>query len=261
MTNTYWNAEVYERIGKPMRQWAQAVIDGLELRGDETVLDAGCGAGAVTLDLLERLPRGRIYAVDASAEMIASLRKQLDERGEQRVVAMQASLTDFPLPEQVDRVFSNAVFHWIPEDDALFGCLLRATKPGGRLRAQCGGYGNNAHVLEAVEAVRRAEPFARHLGDFRDSKKYRRPEEATASLERAGWVDVRARLFDQPVPFDDEEEAALYVRTILLRDHVARMPEEDGAAYGRAVVAETIRRWGRPYVADYVRLDLWGAAP
>lgn len=257
MTNTYWNAEVYDRIGKPMRMWAQQVIDDLELRGDETVLDAGCGSGSVTFDLLENLPNGKIYAVDASAEMIASLSKQLDERGVRNVVPMQASLTGFTLPEQVDAVFSNAVFHWIPDDDALFGCLYRATKPGGRMRAQCGGFGNNANVLESVEAVRRDERFARHLGDFRDSKKYRRPEEATQALERAGWRDVRAKLWPQPVPFDSEDEATLYVQTILLRDHVARLPEDLRADYARSVVRETVRRHGSPYAADYVRLDLW----
>lgn len=261
MPNTYWNAEVYERIGKPMRRWAQAVIADLQLKGDETVLDAGCGSGSVTFDLLERLPHGRIYAVDASEEMIDSLTKQLDERGEGRVVPVHASLTDFVLPEQVDRVFSNAVFHWITDDDALFGTLVRATKPGGNMRAQCGGQGNNAHVLEAVETVRRQHPFAEHLGDFQDSKKYRTPQEAISALERVGWIDAQANLFDQPVPFDDDEAAALYVRTILLRDHVARMPEDVGVDYSRAVVAETVRRWGRPYVADYVRLDLWASKP
>ncbi|TMG09698.1 MAG: SAM-dependent methyltransferase, partial [Chloroflexi bacterium] len=54
--STHWNAEVYDRIGTPMRRWAQAVIDDLHLNGDETVLDAGCGSGSVTFDLLERLP-------------------------------------------------------------------------------------------------------------------------------------------------------------------------------------------------------------
>lgn len=257
MTNTYWNAEVYERIGKPMRQWAQAVIDDMELLGDETVLDAGCGSGSVTFDLLERLPRGRVYAVDASREMIDSLSGKLAERGETRVTPLCASLTDFTLPEPVDCVFSNAVFHWIPDDDALFGCLYRAAKAGGRLRAQCGGFGNNAHVLEAVDGVRQDARFSRHLGDFRDSKKYRTPQQAIDALERAGWIEARAKLWDQPVPFEDAEEAALYVRTILLRDHVARMPEGDGVDYSRAVVAETVRRWGAPYVADYVRLDMW----
>jgi trans-aconitate 2-methyltransferase len=262
MTNTYWNAEVYDRIGTPMRGWAQQVIDDLQLRGDETVLDAGCGSGSVTLDLLHKLPNGKIYAVDASAEMISSLSKTIGERGITNVVPMHASLTDFTLPEPVDAVFSNAVFHWIPDDDALFGCLYRATKPGGRLRAQCGGYGNNAHVLEAVAAVREQQRFAEHLGEFRDSKKFRTPEEVTASLERAGWRDVRASLFAAPVPFERNDDAALYIRTILLRDHVARLPTEElRDAYAHAVVEETVRRWDAPYTADYVRLDMWAVRP
>lgn len=257
MTNTFWNAEVYDRIGTPMRRWAQKVIEDLALEGGETVLDAGCGSGSVTLDLLAKLPRGKVYAVDASAEMIAQLTKTIGERGITSIVPVHAGLTDFTLPEPVDVVFSNAVFHWIPDDDALFGCLYRATKPGGRLRAQCGGYGNNAHVLEAVAAVRERAPFEQHLRGFSDSKKYRTPAQAVDSLERAGWRDAGASLFAQPVPFEDHREAALYVRTILLRDHVARMPQDDGIAYSQAVVEETVRRWGEPYVADYVRLDLW----
>lgn len=257
MSSTYWDAEVYDRIGRPMRRWAQRVIDDLRLAGDETVLDAGCGSGSVTLDLLARLPRGRIYAVDASAEMIASLRARLDDGAGRRVVPVQASLTDFTLPEPVDIVFSNAVFHWISDDDALFGCLARATRPGGRLRAQCGGFGNNARVLAATDAVRARPRFRPWLDGFADTKRYRTPAAATAALERAGWRDVRAELWSEPVPFDDRDEAALYVRTILLRDHVARLPDTERDAYARAVVDETVRRWGEPYAADYVRLDLW----
>jgi trans-aconitate 2-methyltransferase len=262
VTNTYWNAEVYDRIGKPMRQWAQQVIEDLDLRGDETVLDAGCGSGSVTFDLLERLPDGTLYAVDASLEMIASLERQCREREVTNVRPIVASLTDLTLPVEVDVVFSNAVFHWIPDDEGLFGSLFRATKPGGRIRAQCGGKGNNAEVLASVATVRERPEFEPYLRGFSDSKKYRSPEEASAAMTQAGWRNVRAKLWPQPVPFDDLEEAALYVRTILLRDHVARMPDEaTGDGYARAVVDETVRRLGTPYRADYVRLDLWADRP
>src|SRR5438552_3216649 len=98
--STHWNAEVYERIGTPMRRWAQAVIDDLHLSGDETVLDAGCGSGSVTFDLLERLPRGRIYAVDSSPDMISKITQAIEERGETRIVPILASLTDFNLPDR-----------------------------------------------------------------------------------------------------------------------------------------------------------------
>src|SRR5437879_10598254 len=103
VTNTFWDADVYTRIGKPMRRWAQQVIEDLGLHGDETVLDAGCGSGAVTMDLLERLPRGKIYAVDASPEMIDALQRQIEQRRITNVHPMRASLTDRARPAPVRR--------------------------------------------------------------------------------------------------------------------------------------------------------------
>ena len=254
---TYWNAEVYERIGTPMRGWSAQVIDDLALKGDETVLDAGCGSGSVTLDLLERLPNGKIYAVDASVDMIEKLTATLGERGIESVVPMQGDLTDFELPEQVDIVFSNAVFHWIPDDDGLFGCLARATKPGGRLRAQCGGFGNIARLMDAAHEIERRDPYHEHFPEPTDSRTYRTPERVQESMGRNGWTNVRARLFDAPVTFDSADDASLYLRTIILQHQVSVLPEELGEPFLRDVIAEIERRQDAPFVADYVRLDIW----
>jgi trans-aconitate 2-methyltransferase len=258
---TYWNAEVYDRIGRPMRRWAQQVIDDLGLRGDETVLDAGCGSGSVTFDLLERLPNGRVYALDSSPEMISKLSQSLEERGETRVTPIRASLTDFTLPEGVDVVFSNAVFHWIPDDDALFGCLLRATKPGGRLRAQCGGGANIVRLMEATHGVEARGPYNAHLSPDSEFRKYRSAEEAETAMTRAGWTDARAKVFDAPVTFESEGDAVLYLRTIILQQQTAALPGDLGDAFLRDVIHETIERFGAPFVADYVRLDLWATRP
>jgi len=258
---TRWNAEVYDRIGTPMRRWAQAVIDDLNLRGDETVLDAGCGSGSVTFDLLERLPRGRIYAVDSSPDMIARIKRAIEERRIANVFPIRADLTDFELPELVDAVFSNAVLHWIPDDDALFGCLHRATKPGGRFRAQCGGGHNIAKLMAATEAVERREPFSRHLDGCAEFRKYRTAEQAKEAMQRAGWTDVRAWLFESPVRFDSHDDASLYLRTIILQRHVAALPQEHQEPFLREVIAEAERQYGAPFFADYVRLDLWATKP
>ena len=254
---TDWNAAVYDRIGTPMRGWAQQLIDDLELRGDETLLDAGCGSGSVTLDLLQKLPDGKVYAVDSSPDMIANLEKELAERGITNVVALTASLTDFTLPERVDVVFSNAVFHWVPDDDGLFGSLARATKPGGRLRAQCGGAGNIARLRAATHAVEDSAPYSEHLSGDSEFRKYRSVEEARAAMERNGWRDVRGNLFEAPVTFDDEDAAVLYLRTIILQHQAEALQEELSDRFLRHVIAETVERSGAPFSADYVRLDLW----
>ena len=75
-----WDASTYERVSDPQVAWAVAVLDRLPLDGDETVLDAGCGSGRVTEMLLERLPRGHVVAVDASASMVDQARARLGDR-------------------------------------------------------------------------------------------------------------------------------------------------------------------------------------
>lgn len=256
---TYWNAEVYERIGTPMRGWSRQVIDDLQLRGDETVLDAGCGSGSVTFDLLERLPHGKIYALDSSPDMVEKLAATVAERGITNVFPMQANLTGFELPEPVDVVFSNAVFHWIPDDDGLFGSLYRAAKPGARLRAQCGGKGNIERLMEATHEVERREPYVQHIPQPFDPRKYRDAGEARGAMERNGWTEVRATLFEAPVPFGSEDDASLYLRTVILQQQAEVLPGELGEQFLRDVIAEVIKRHGAPFVADYVRLDVWAA--
>ena len=73
-----WDATTYDRVSTPQQDWARPVVDRLALRGVETVLDAGCGTGRVTAMLLERLPAGRVIAVDGSAAMVAEARAFLD---------------------------------------------------------------------------------------------------------------------------------------------------------------------------------------
>jgi trans-aconitate methyltransferase len=258
---TYWNAEVYDRIGTPMRGWAQKVIDDLGLRGDETVLDAGCGSGSVTFDLWERLPEGKIYAVDSSPDMIEKLGATIKERDIQNIVPITASLTDFTLPEQVNVVFSNAVFHWIPDDDGLFGSLFRATKPGGCLRAQCGGARNIARLMAATHDVERRDLYNQHIPEPIDARKYRTPDDVREAMERNGWSEVHAALFESPVTFEDNDAASLYLRTIILQQQAAILPGNLSEQFLRDVITEVERRHGEPFVADYVRLDIWGRRP
>jgi trans-aconitate 2-methyltransferase len=130
-----WDATGYQRISVPHEEWAAALMERLPLVGGETVLDAGCGSGRVTRMLVERLPEGRIVAVDGSAAMVEKVREVIRPGDE----AFVADLTALELPEPVDAIVSSAVFHWIPDHDALFARMRGALKPGGRIEAQCGG--------------------------------------------------------------------------------------------------------------------------
>ena len=77
-----WDADTYARVGAGVHALGHEVLERTELRGDETVLDAGCGSGRITRLLLERLPRGRVIGVDASLSMIDHARETLGDRVE-----------------------------------------------------------------------------------------------------------------------------------------------------------------------------------
>jgi trans-aconitate 2-methyltransferase len=233
-----------------MTEMAAAVLDRLPLRGDEVVLDAGCGTGRVSLLLLERLPRGRVVAVDADPAMVAVARRNLPGAVDVR----QADLLELTVDEPVDAVFSTATFHWVLDHDRLFGRLFAALRPGGRLVAQCGGDGNIA-AIRAVGDELAADPrFAAHFAGWSPPWQYATPEATARRLTAAGFVDVRTWLQRWPVVPDDPAE---YLRTIVLGAQVQRLPPGDGEAF----VAAALERLPSPLTVEYVRLNLDATRP
>ena len=144
-----WNSEVYHRVSNPQFEWGKKVLDRLKLKGDETVMDAGCGTGRLTAELLERLPQGHVLAVDVSQNMLQKAEEFLKPRFDGRVRFVHADLADLRFEAECDGVFSTAAFHWVKDHDALFRGLARALKPGGWIEAQAGGRGNLEDVHRA----------------------------------------------------------------------------------------------------------------
>src|SRR3954452_18153995 len=115
-----WDGAAYDRLSTPMEEMGREVMERLELRGDETVLDAGCGAGRLPEALRERVPDGRVIGVDVSASMIEAARGRLGPDAELRV----AELGGLDLGgETVDVASSTATFHWIADQEALCASL------------------------------------------------------------------------------------------------------------------------------------------
>jgi trans-aconitate 2-methyltransferase len=245
-----WDAETYERVSDPQYEWGIEVLDRLELTGDETVLDAGCGSGRVTEKLLERLPRGRVIAVDASESMIQKAREKLGDR----VDYLVADLARLQLPDPVDIVFSTATFHWISDHDRLFARLHDALLPGGRLHAQCGGVGNVREHAEAIVRVAQRPEFAPHFAGMEVLWNFATPEETERRLDATGFTEVRAWLQPKPVRPEHPRE---FMRVVTLGLHLARLPAELHDPFIDAVAGEM----EEPVTLNYVRLNIDARRP
>ena len=238
-----WDGATYDRIADPMTRWGGDVLDRLPLAGDETVLDAGCGSGRVTERLAERLPGGRVIALDGSPAMVDAARQRLARFGGRIEYVTAALAAPLPLPPgSVDAILSTATFHWVPDHGALFRHLAAVLRSGGRLVAQCGGAGNIATVRAALAGIGQ---------DGYDPWTFATPGETEARLRAAGFTAIETWLNDEPTPLAPGAPLHEFLRTVVLGAHVARLPDPERDPF----VASVAERLPAPAI-DYVRLNI-----
>ncbi|HKG38611.1 MAG TPA: class I SAM-dependent methyltransferase [Conexibacter sp.] len=234
-TRREWDAPAYDRLNAPMNERGNDAVARLELRGDETVLDAGCGTGQVTATLLERLPRGRAIALDGSRQMLDAARERFT--GDERVSYVYADLAEpLPLEQPVDAIVSTSTFHWVLDHDALFHNLAAVLKPGGQLVVDCGGAGNIAALLEIVA----------ELGHSEHPWNYAGVEETEAQLRAAGFDRMDVRLVPRVTRFAPGELEP-FLTTVALRTYAAEL--------GPAFIHEVAKRLPEREV-HWVRLEI-----
>ena len=248
-----WDAARYHRLAAPQAEWGKEVLERLPLVGDETVVDAGCGSGRVTREIAERLPRGRVIGVDASPSMVEQARAALAGYGD-RVEVVLGDLAELVLAEPTDAVFSNATFHWIAHHERLFARLHAVLRPGGRMVAQCGGEGNVAEFIAAIEEAASALEFAPYFEGWPPPWNFAGPDETEERLRSAGFECVRPWLEERVVEPDEPRE---YLAASGLAAHLERLPPELREPFKDAVLAH----FEQPVRLRYVRLNIDARRP
>ena len=259
--STEWDAATYHRIATPQFTWGQKVLERLTLRGDETAIDAGCGSGRLTALLLERLPHGRVIAVDRSENMLQAARDYLQPRFGERVSFLPSDLEALPLDAVADLIFSTATLHWIRNHPTLFRSLYRALKPGGRLVAQCGGGPNLAHVLSRAAALMATAPYAPFFAGWSSPWEFADAATTAERLRTAGFIDVEASLEPAPTVLPDADDYRAFVRTAIFRLHLERLPDEQLRTTFLDTLTAQAAQDDPPFALDYWRMNLRGTRP
>ena len=250
-----WDAQTYHRVAAPQEEWGREVLARLDLAGDETVLDAGCGSGRVTRLLLERLPDGRVIGVDGSSKMIEHAAEELAEFGD-RVELIVSDLLELNLSEEVDAIFSNATFHWVLDHERLFQRLFAALKPGGVMEAQCGGLGNIAEWKRVLESLQGDERFSPYLGGMAEVSNFASVGDTRDRLGRAGFELEPAGVWLEPRTVQPPDPRA-FTAAVGLSKHLVLLPENLHEPFTNAV----LELMARPFTLEYVRLNISARRP
>lgn len=254
-----WDAKAYDKLSDPQFQWGMKLMVSIPLRGDETVLDAGCGSGRLTGELIKRLPEGRVIAADLSANMLETAKERL-KWARDSVEFARCDLSNFRLPHPVDGIYSNATLHWVPDHASMFRCFYRALKPGGWLVAQFGGEGNLARLKSHARRWANEEAFKQYITDQTDAAHYESAAETRRRMEAAGFAEIETRMHPEMVQFPDADSMKVFVSKVNLHKYIAALPDELVQPFADKVVSEAASD-DPPYTLDYMRLTIRAKRP
>jgi trans-aconitate methyltransferase len=237
-----WSAESYARNARFVSELGEPVVDWLDPKPGERVLDVGCGEGALTASIVAR--GADVVGIDSASSLIEAARARgLDAR----VVDAYA----MPFREEFDAAFSNAALHWMREPDLVLACIQRALKPRGRFAGEMGAQGNVAAISTAILAVLRAHGID---GESRWPWYFPTPAEYAERLEARGFVVQRMELIPRPTPLPTGMRGWL---DTFANPFLAGVSDDERNAIldeATSLLAPSLRGRSGAWTADYVRL-------
>jgi trans-aconitate methyltransferase len=237
-----WSAESYARNARFVAELGEPIVDWLDPKPGERVLDVGCGDGALTASIVAR--GADVVGVDSSAALVEAARA----RG---IDARTMDVYALPFREEFDAAFSNAALHWMREPDLALANIARALKARGRFAGEMGAQGNVAAISTAILAVLRMHGID---GEARWPWYFPTPAEYAERLETRGFVVLRMELIPRPTPLPTGMRGWL---DTFANPFLAGVSDEERADILEEVtslLAPSLRGRAGAWTADYVRL-------
>jgi trans-aconitate methyltransferase len=267
-----WNPADYAANSVVQQTWARELITRLKLRGDEHILDVGCGDGKVTAEIANAVPRGSAIGVDASPQMIAFARKTFSppqipnlkfqicdaRRIKPEIITSNAehrtSNTEVfrarTMPGRsmfgvrcsaFDVVFSNAALHWVDDHQAILRGMASVLKPGGRLIVSCGGKGNAQDVFVALRPELRLKRWREYFRRMPTPYFFYSPADYERWLPKSGFKINMLKLAPKDAAYAGADGFATWLRTTWL-PYVQRVPENQREEFIAAVTERYVAK-------------------
>ncbi|MFB0563557.1 MAG: trans-aconitate 2-methyltransferase [Candidatus Lokiarchaeia archaeon] len=220
-----WDAEDYHKSSSEQQKWARELILKLKLKGNERVLDVGCGDGKVAAELAQQVPDGSVVGIDNSEQLIrfAQMSFPPDRYPNLTFEPMEAKQLIFDA--EFDVVFSNACLHWIIDHLPVLKGIKKSLKPSGRILLQMGGKGNAAKILEVLKPMIESGKWSSYFTNFSFPYAFYGSKEYKEWLEQVGLKSKRIELIPKHMVHKGKGGLVAWIRTTWL-PYTQRVPEE-----------------------------------
>jgi len=199
-----WNAQDYHQNSDNQARWAKEMMKVLKLRGNERILDIGCGEGKLTAELATRVPQGTVVGVDASLTMLKFAREKFPRKDFANLSFYRADASHLPFKKEFDVIVSFSSLHWIKKQLPVLQGIERGLKPFGQVFLQLGGKGVENMVLELSEPVIMQARWSSYFHGFNFPWFFYDAEEYSGWVKEAGLKPRRVELVAHEGIFTEE---------------------------------------------------------
>ena len=224
-----WNAADYAANSVVQQTWARELIAKLNLRGDENILDVGCGDGKVTAEIARALSNGFVVGTDASKQMIAFAKKTFPAKEFPNLKFQVMDARKIKFAQRFDCVFSNAALHWVDDHEKILRGAASVLKSAGRLIVSCGGKGNAQDVFVALRPEMRLKRWREFFRKMPTPYFFYSPGDYEKWLPKFGFKINSLKLAPKDATYDGAKGFAAWLRTTWI-PYVQRVPEIVGPA-------------------------------
>lgn len=211
-----WNPEDYQNHSSAQENIAQGIISGLDLGGNEHILDIGCGDGKVTSKLAALVPQGRVLGIDSSKDMIDFSRKKFSASGYSNLEFEHLSVLDMKFESRFDLVTSFACLHWVKDHLTVLKNIKRSLKPGGMLIIQCAGRKTGDDLTASARDVIRSVKWKQYFRGFSNPYGNYGPEEYHEWIALAGLEELKVEMTIEEMVLPERSGLEGFIRTTWL---------------------------------------------
>jgi trans-aconitate 2-methyltransferase len=163
------NSVKYAQNSNTQQSWARDLLQEIQLRGNEAILDVACGNGKITADFAKTLPNSRVVGIDSSAEMVAYASRTYPSTLYPNLSFDRTDAQSLHFQQEFDLCFSNATLHWVDDHQAFLRRASQVLKSGGRLMISCAGEGNAAGVLQVFAELMQSKTWEEYFYTFHNT--------------------------------------------------------------------------------------------
>lgn len=254
--NNYWDARTYDRVSSNVQlKWGLKLLEKKRRwTGNEIVMDAGAGSGNLTKILADKVPNGRVYAVDADSNMVQQAKRNLSTHTNVQVIS--SSMDKVRLPTKLDVIFSNSALHWILDQEGVFLHFSHLLKPNGEILIECGGGENLERTLPVIFKIMQFDQFKEHFANWKQLWYFPKADETERLLQRVGFRDIQVNLSKRSITFPDRESFTSFAKTVIMKPFLGYMPDSKRDEFLDVFLTE-FQSLSQSWMLDFVRLAIF----